>query len=321
MAGADVVDLGLASTDLVLLRGREPRRARRDVHREPQPRAVQRHQALPRRRGADRRGHRPAPDQGDGRRRAARAGRGPGPGRAPRPAARVRRPRPLVRRRRRARAAPRRRRHRQRRRRAHRAGGVLGPAVRAHACCSASSTARSRTTRPTRSSSRTSRTSQRAVVDGDGRRRPRVRRRRRPRLARRRPGAAGVGLDHHRDPRRGDPRTARDAAAETVVHNLICSKAVPEVVREHGGTPDPHPGRPLVHQAGDGRDRRGLRRRALRALLLPRQLPRRLRDHRRDHGARAAVDVRACRCRSCASRSSATRRRARSTRASPTPRR
>jgi hypothetical protein len=44
--------------------------------------------------------------------------------------------------------------------------------------------------------------------------------------------------------------------------------------RRHPGA---HPGRPQLHQAGDGRDRRRLRRRALGALLLPRQLPGRLR--------------------------------------------
>ena len=54
LAGADVTDIGLASTDLVLLRRRDARRAGRDVHRQPQPRAVQRHQALPGRRGAGR---------------------------------------------------------------------------------------------------------------------------------------------------------------------------------------------------------------------------------------------------------------------------
>ena len=72
------------------------------------------------------------------------------------------------------------------------------------------------------------------------RRRPRVRRRRRPRRPRRRPGAAGVGLHHHRDPRGGDPRPA--PRARQVVHNLICSKAVPEVdprARRHA---DPHAG-------------------------------------------------------------------------------
>ena len=75
---------------------------------------------------------------------------------------------------------------------------------------------------------------------------------------------------------------------ESVVYNLICSKVVPEVIREMGGTPIRIPGRPLVHQAGDGRDRRGVRWRALGPLLLPRQLAGRLRDHRRADGARAA---------------------------------
>ena len=87
----------------------------------------------------------------------------------------------------------------------------------------------------------------------------------------------GVGLS-------GSTTTAIVAAGildqhpgETVIHNLICSKTVPEVVaraRWHAG---PHPGRPLLHQGGHGRDRRGLRRRALGALLLPGQLPGRLR--------------------------------------------
>ena len=116
------------------------------------PAAVQRHQAVPGRGRADRRGHRPGRDQGHGRRRAARAGRGPGPRRAARPAARLRRPRPLVRRPRRARAAAGRGRHRQRHGRPRRPRGVRRPAVRARRSSSASSTAPSRTTRPTRSS-------------------------------------------------------------------------------------------------------------------------------------------------------------------------
>ena len=45
-----------------LLRLRPPRPPRRDVHREPQPGAVQRDQAVPRGRPADRRGHRAARD-------------------------------------------------------------------------------------------------------------------------------------------------------------------------------------------------------------------------------------------------------------------
>ena len=118
------------------------------------------------------------------------------------------------------------------------------------------------------------------------RRRARLRRRRRPRLPRRRPGPAPFRLDHHRDPGERDPRTApgRDGRAQP---HLLEGRA--------GGRPRdgrdarPHPGRPLLHQAGDGRDRRHLRRRALGALLLPGQLPRRLRPHRRDGRARAAV--------------------------------
>ena len=81
---------------------------------------------------------------------------------------------------------------------------------------------------------------------------------------------------------------ARERPAPTVIHNLITSRAVPEVVAEHGGIAGAHPGRPLVHQAGDGRHRRDLRRRALRALLLPRLLVRRHRHARRAARARRA---------------------------------
>ena len=61
-----------------LLRLRRPRPARRDVHREPQPGPLQRHQAVPRRRHARRPGHRPRDDQrrpSSGRARRGRAGR------------------------------------------------------------------------------------------------------------------------------------------------------------------------------------------------------------------------------------------------------
>jgi phosphomannomutase len=51
-------------------------------------------------------------------------------------------------------------------------------------------------------------------------------------------------VDDRGEPVSGSTTTAIVAAAmldahpgETVVHNLICSKAVPEVIREHGGTP------------------------------------------------------------------------------------
>ena len=75
---------------------------------------------------------------------------------------------------------------------------------------------------------------------------------------------------------------------ETVVHNLICSRGArgdPRARRRAGA----HARRPLVHQAGDGRDGRDLRRRALGALLLPRQLARRQRLDRRAARARAAL--------------------------------
>ncbi len=97
----------------------------------------------------------------------------------------------------------------------------------------------------------------------------------------------------------------------TVIHNLITSRAVPEIVTEAGGAAGAHPRGPLLHQGDDGADRRDLRRRALGALLLPRLLPRRLRD-----AGRAARAGRARRAGQARSRSSwrgtrATPRRAR----------
>ena len=52
-----------------------------------------------------------------------------------------------------------------------------------------------------------------------------------------------------------------------------------------------HTRRPLLHQAGDGRHRRHLRRRALRPLLLPRELPGRLRADRRGRRAGGALGL------------------------------
>ena len=73
------------------------------------------------------------------------------------------------------------------------------------------------------------------------------------------------------------------------MHNLICSKAVPEVIRESGGIPvRTRVGHSFIKQvmaetgAIFGGEHSG-------ALLLPRQLPGRLRDHRRARGARAAL--------------------------------
>ena len=99
----------------------------------------------------------------------------------------------------------------------------------------------------------------------------------------------------------------------TVLYNLICSKVVPETIAEQRRHARPHPGGPLLHQAGDGRHRGRLRGRALGPLLLPGQLPGRLGPHRRaGHprgavgGGRAAVGV-------AGARSGATPTRARST--------
>ena len=149
-------------------------------------------------------------------------------------------------------------------------------------------------------------------VAGDRRRRRAgLRRRRRPRVPRRR---AGRGPCRARPPRRIVAAAMLDKhPGATILHNLICSKAVPEVIREHGGTPvRTRVGHSFI-KAGDGRDRRRVRRRALGALLLPRQLPGRLRAHRRACSCSSSCRVRACRCRSCASRSSATPTPARST--------
>ena len=98
-----------------------------------------------------------------------------------------------------------------------------------------------------------------------------------------------------------------------IVHNLICSWTVPEVIREHGGEAGPHPGRSFVHQAGHGRDRGDLRGRAFRPLLLPRELPSRLGPDRGGRRRSASSRRPTARCRSCWLRCAGTRRRARST--------
>ena len=90
-------------------------------------------------------------------------------------------------------------------------------------------------------------------------------------------------------------RELRRVPGANVIHNLITSRAVPgdrHRARRHAR---PHPRRPLLHQGDDGRDRRGLRRRAQRALLLPRLLARRLGDAGRPAhagGPRGAPTVR-----------------------------
>ena len=77
-----------------------------------------------------------------------------------------------------------------------------------------------------------------------------------------------------------------------VIHNLITSLAVPELVTRRAAR-RAHPRGPLVHQGRDGFQRSGLRRRALRPLLLPRVLGRRHRHAGGDAraGGAAGADV------------------------------
>ena len=87
-------------------------------------------------------------------------------------------------------------------------------------------------------------------------------------------------------------RELAKAPGSTVIHNLhhLAGRAGDRHRARRGA--DAHPGGPLVHQAGHGRDRRRVRRRALRALLLPRLLACRLRDARRPARAGRARRVR-----------------------------
>ena len=148
------------------------------------------------------------------------------------------------------------------------------------------------------------------------RRRPRLRRRRRPGVPRRRAGRAALGLDHHGDRRRR--RCSTRSPGATILHNLICSKAVPEIVRERGGTPvRTRVGHSFIKAVmaetgaafGGEHSAHYYFRDNYRADSGP---------HRRPGRPRAAAAGPACRCRSCASRSSATPTRARSTPRSPT---
>ena len=104
----------------------------------------------------------------------------------------------------------------------------------------------------------------------------------------------------------------------TVIHNLITSRAVPEIVREHGGMPVRTRVGSLVHQGDDGRDRRGLRRGALRALLLPRLLAGRLGMLAALHALAALAEADAAAVATCSPSYRATSPPARSTPRSPT---
>ena len=272
-----------------LLRRGPARRARRDAHGVAQPRRVQRHQAVPRGGAARRRRERARRDPGDDS-RAARGWRhsaGAGQRDVARLARRLRRTRALVHRHRRAPAHEGGRRHRERDGRPHRPSSVREASRRAR---SAVPRARRHVSEP---SGRPDPAGEPARPAGARRRarrrrRPRVRRRRRPRVPRRRTEPWAVGLDDDRDaccrrPRQGARR--QDHLQPDLLEGG--ARGHPRARRRA----DPLARRALVHQAGHGRDRRRVRRRALSALLLPRQLPRRLGDHRHDVGARADVAV------------------------------
>ena len=127
-----------------------------------------------------------------------------------------------------------RRRRRQRDGRAHRPRRARPPGPRPSCRCTTSSTAPSRTTRPTPSSRPTWPTSRQGA--GDRRRhRPRLRRRRRPLLHRRRARRDRQPVGAHRADRRRGSWPA--CPGSTVIHNLITSRAVPELVTRLGGTP------------------------------------------------------------------------------------
>ena len=234
--GLDVVDLGLASTDLVYFAAGQARRARRHVHRLAQPRPVQRHEAVPGRGPPDRRGHAASREikamAADGRARRTTAPPA-GSRRSTSSRAFADHVRSFVDRRRPA-PAQGRGRHRQRHGRPRGARRCSTASRSTSRCSTASSTAPSRTTRPTRSSPRTCATSRR----GCSRSAP---------TSGWRSTATPTGCSSSTSPAQplsGSTTTAIVAAGvlekhpgATILHNCICSKAVPEVVRERGGTP------------------------------------------------------------------------------------
>ena len=280
-----------------LLRRRLARPARRDVHRQPQPGAVQRHQDVPGRRRAHRAGLRPGHDPRVGRARQLRPRPRPGrrgragatsspstpPTCAPWSTSSGIRPLKVV----------------------VDAGNGMGghtvPVVARRRCrwrssrCTSSSTARSPTTRPTRWTRPTWSTCRRPSASTA------------PTSAwpsTATPTACFV-VDERGEPVCPSAITALVAVRElakghgtTIIHNLITSQRGagdrPRARRRAGA----HPGRALVHQGRDGPHRRGLRRRALRALLLPRLLAGRHRHARRDARARRARRAGPRRCRS-----------------------
>ena len=136
--------------------------------------------------------------------------------------------------------------------------------------------------------------------DARGGRRPRrrLRRRRRPLLLRRRHGRVRPRRLRHRAPRRVDAREGarRRRSSTTSARAGPCR----ETIERAGGVAARQPRRPRLHQAPHARGGRGLRRRGLGPLLLPRLLPGRLGRHpvpahaRADLAARARSSPRSC---------------------------
>ena len=151
-----------------------------------------------------------------------------------RPARRLRRSRPVLRRHVGAEAAEGGRRHGERHGRSRRAARVRAACRSTSRSCTASSTAPSPTIPPTHSSRPTSATCKHAcratgadvglAFDGDAD----------LCSSSTRPGAVcPVRRRRPSSPAASSPETP----ARPILHNLICSRAVPEVIREHGGTP------------------------------------------------------------------------------------
>ena len=287
-AGIDAVQTGLRSTDMILLRRRTVSMRQSDaLHRDRTTPACAADQAVPlsRRRSpvgvesglleiAGRPTRRACAPTAT---RAAAAWRRDDRGRPAR--LRLRRPRPLVHRHRRAPADEGRRRHRATGWAASSSRECSRSCPSISICCSPARRHAFRTIPPTRSSRRTSATLAAAC-----------RRASAPTSAWRStatPTACSSSTTQSRACRARRPPPSSQSAilakqpGATIIYNLHLleggARGRPRARRRRRSAPR----RALVHQAGDGRDRRRLRRRALGALLLPRQLPRRLGDHRR----------------------------------------
>ena len=110
----------------------------------------------------------------------------------------------------------------------------------------------------------------------EGGHRHRLGRRRRPLLLHRRAGRVRAGRLHHGAARRGVPHQAPGLDDHLRPARELRRARHRGALRRHGAD---EPRRPRLHQAADARRERDLRRRGDRALLLPRQLLRRQRVH------------------------------------------